>query len=305
MKANVIGLDGAVKGSVELPEVFATDYKPKLIHRAVLAMQSAKKQPKGADPRAGKKQTALYVGIRDAPAYNRSMNVEHARLPRLRNRGTLLAGRTAGVPHVVGGTAAHPLKSWEVTREYINKKERKAALKSAIATSAMKELVEKRFIVEKDLPIIVEDALEAIVKTRDVVAALGKIGVGKDLENARGKVRKRAGKGKSRGRLWKEKKSVLIVSAKNSPILRAARNLPGVDTVTVTSLNVELLAPGAEAGRLVVWTKGAIEELGKEKKVQVNVPKAEFVRERDKAPAKVPAKAAAKPAAEKKAVVKK
>jgi len=299
MKANVIGLDGAVKGSIELPAVFDTEYKPKLIHRAVLAMQSAKKQPKGADPRAGKKQTALYVGIRDAPAYNRSMNVERARLPRLRNRGTLLAGRTAGVPHVVGGPAAHPLKSWEIIREYINKKEKKAALKSAIATSAMKDLVEKRFIVEKDLPIVVEDALEAVAKTKEVVAAFEKIGVGKDLENARGKVRKRAGKGKSRGRVWKEKKSVLIVSAKNSPILRAARNLPGVDTVTVTSLNVELLAPGAEAGRLVVWTKGAIEELGKEKKAKAQKPKAEFVRERNMAPK------TAKPAAEKKVVVKK
>ena len=269
MKANVIGMDGAVKGTIELPSVFATEYKPKLIKRASQAIQSAMKQPKGADPRAGKKQTALYIGIRDAPAADRSMNVERARLPRLRNRGTLLAGRVAGVPHAVGGTAAHPLKAWEIQREEINRKEKRAALASAIATTTMKELVAKRFIVEKDLPIVVEDALENIAKTKEALVALTKVGVGKDIESASGKVRKRAGKGKARGRVWKEKKSVLIVTSKNSPILKAARNLPGVDTVTVNSLNVNLLAPGAEAGRLTVWTKGAIEELGKEKKANV------------------------------------
>jgi hypothetical protein len=33
----------------------------------------------------------------------------------------------------------------------------------------------------------------------------------------------------------------------------------------VKSLNAELLAPGAQAGRLTVWTIGAIEKLAKER----------------------------------------
>ncbi|MCX6803314.1 MAG: 50S ribosomal protein L4, partial [Candidatus Diapherotrites archaeon] len=202
------------------------------------------------------------------------INVEHARLPRLKNRGSLLSGRVAYVPQSVGGIAAHPLKAWERTIEKINKKEKRLALKSAIAATLNKVLVEKRFIVEKELPIIIEDAFENIAKTKEVIAILTKTGTGKDLENARGKIRKRAGRGKSRGRSWKEKKSVLIVTAKNSPVLKAARNIPGVETVTAQSLNVELLAPGAEAGRLVVWTKGAIEELGKENKTVKQILKA-------------------------------
>lgn len=265
MKANIIGIDGITKGSIELPSVFETEYKPKLIKRAAQAIQTSKKQPKGADPRAGKKNTSTYMGYRGVPAYRRTINVEHARLPRLKNRGALLYGRVAYVPQSVGGIAAHPLKAWEVTIERINKKEKRLALKSAIATTTMKELVEKRFIVEKELPIVVEDLFESIAKTKEVLNALTKIGVGKDLENAKNKVRKRAGRGKSRGRITKEKKSVLIVTGKNSKVLKASRNLPGIDAVTVNSLNVDLLAPGAEAGRLVVWTKSAIEELGKEK----------------------------------------
>ena len=265
MKATIISINGSNKGTIELPKVFETEYNPTLIRRAGLALQTTKKQPTGSDPRAGKKNTAVYVGYRGVPTPRRIINTEHARLPRLTNRRYLLYGRVAFVPQAVGGRAAHPLKSWENIVEQINKKERKLALASAIAATANKKLVEKRFIVEKELPIVVEDAIEDISKTKEAIEALKKIGVGKDLENAKNKVRRRAGKGKSRGRTKKEKKSVLIVTGKNSPILKAVRNIPGVDSVTTASLNVDLVAPGAEAGRLVVWTESAIKELGKEK----------------------------------------
>ncbi len=268
MKANVLGLDGAVKGHVELPAVFETEYKPVLIKRAAQAIQTAMKQPKGTDQRAGKKNTAVYRGYRGVPTIHRIINTENARLPRMKNRRGLLYGRVAAVPQAPGGRAGHSLKSWEIYREEINKKEKKLALKSAIAATIIKELVEKRFIVEKELPIIVDDAFESVKKTKEALDIFGKIGAGKDIQSAKGKVRKRAGKGKARGRGKKEKKSVLVVTGKNSPVLKAVRNLPGVDAVTVQSLNVDLVAPGAEAGRLVVWTKSAIEELGKDNKTQ-------------------------------------
>ncbi|NOR39028.1 MAG: 50S ribosomal protein L4, partial [Candidatus Thorarchaeota archaeon] len=44
----------------------------------------------------------------------------------------------------------------------------------------------------------------------------------------------------------------------------AARNLPGVDVVEVHGLNADLLAPGTHPGRLVLWTKSAIDRLGAE-----------------------------------------
>ena len=61
MKTKIIGLDGSSKGTAELPAVFSTAYKPKLIRRAVLAIQTAMKQPKGADARAGKKTPQLIL----------------------------------------------------------------------------------------------------------------------------------------------------------------------------------------------------------------------------------------------------
>jgi large subunit ribosomal protein L4e len=269
MKANVVGIDGTSKGSIDLPKVFETEHKPVLIRRAVLAIQSARKQPKGADKRAGKKTTAYTIQVGGAPAGNRSKNVEHARLPRMRNRRNLLSGRVARVPQAVGGRRAHPPKSWKVIEEKINKKEKRLALASAIAATTDSKLVTQRFVFDGKLPVIVEDSFEALNKTKDVLNTFEKIGVKSDLENALSKVRRRAGKGKARGRKTKIKKSVLIVTGKNDKVLKASRNLVGVDSVTIRSLNVELLAPGGEAGRLVVWTKGAIEELvGKEKKTK-------------------------------------
>ena len=50
----------------------------------------------------------------------------------MKNRGALLYGRVARVPHAVGGHAAHPLKSWETIVEKINKKERREDRKSVV-----------------------------------------------------------------------------------------------------------------------------------------------------------------------------
>lgn len=261
MKAKIIGLDGSNKESIELPKVFETEYKPVLIKRAVQSIQTARFQPKGADQRAGFKTTAEYLAVRDKTTQRRTINTGRARLPRTKNRKYLLYGRVGRVSQAVGGRSPNAPKSWKIAFEKINKKEKKLALESAIAATKIKELVEKRFIVENELPIIVEEKFENIKKTREVIEIFNKIGVGKDLQNAKEKIRKRAGKGKTRGRTKKVKKSVLIITGSNSPILKASRNLPGVDAVTLKSLNVELLAPGAIAGRLVVWTKNAIKEL--------------------------------------------
>jgi large subunit ribosomal protein L4e len=73
----------------------------------------------------------------------------------------------------------------------------------------------------------------------------------------------RAGKGKGRGRRIKQAVGPLIVINENKGIAEAAHNIPGVDIVTVDSLNVELLSPGAHPGRLTMWTNSAVEKLDK------------------------------------------
>ena len=54
---------------------------------------------------------------------------------------------------------------------------------------------------------------------------------------------------------------MLIVFATDKGVFKATRNLPGVESVHVKDLNAELLAPGGQAGRLVLWTKDALDAL--------------------------------------------
>jgi len=87
-----------------------------------------------------------------------------------------------------------------------------------------------------------------------------KIGIWADVERADRKG-VRAGRGNMRGRGKKIGKGPLIVISEDKGVSKAAKNLPGVDVTILRNLNAELLAPGANAGRLVVWVKSAFNAL--------------------------------------------
>jgi len=246
MKAQVKTLKGSVKKKIELPEAFSAEFRPDLIKRAVLSLQSRRLQPHGAHP---------YAGVRtSAHSWGSGRGVSH--VPRIKN-----GSRAARVPQARGGREAHPPVIAEVLVEKINRKEKRKAFLSAVAATARGELVKARgHRYEGELPVILVDDLEKLESTPDVVAALTAAGVFGDVERARNGRNVRAGRGKMRGRRYKQPRSLLIVTA-GEP-LRAARNLAGVDAVSVKELNTEHLAPGTHAGRLTVWTEAAVKALG-------------------------------------------
>ncbi len=246
MKTQVKSLDGSVVGDLELPDVFGEAYRPDLIKRTVLALQSTRYQPHGAHP---------YAGIRtSAHSWGSGRGVAH--VPRLKN-----GSRAARVPQAKGGREAHPPKIQKVLLEKVNKKEKRKALRSAIAATANETLVRARgHQFDCTLPVVVEDRLEGLQKTEEVAATLQTLGILSDVERSKESRKVRAGRGKLRGRRFKQRKSILIVTAAEP--LRAAMNLPGVDAVNVHSLNTELLAPGTQAGRLTIWTEAALKHLG-------------------------------------------
>jgi large subunit ribosomal protein L4e len=245
MKAQIKGLDGAVQGEIDLPAVFAEEYRPDLIRRAVIASQSTRYQPHGTYVNAGVESVGTGWGSGRGASH----------VPRLHN-----GSRAVKVPQARGGRAAHPPKVQKVLIRAINKKEKAKAIRSAIAATVNAELVRDRgHLFEGDVAIVMDDAFEDVARTQDLVRALTAVGVYADIEKAKGSHKVRAGRGKMRGRRYKQKKSLLIVTA-DEP-LAAARNLAGVDAVPVGALNVEHLAPGTHAGRLTVWTAGAIQRL--------------------------------------------
>ena len=246
--AKIIDISGNAGGDIELPEVFNEAYRPDLIKRAVLAAQSLRYQPYG--PR-------MYSGM-DTSAHSWGSGRGVAQIPRLSN-----GSRAARVPQAVGGRRAHPPKPEADRTEKVNKREKRMAIRSAIAATADAEIVKVRgHRFEAELPLVASDEFENVEKTKGVVSFLQNAGVYDDVVRAKDGRNIRAGKGKIRGRRFKNKKSVLIVATSDSPLMRSARNLSGVDVVSVDSLNVELLAPGTHAGRLTVWTESAISSLG-------------------------------------------
>ena len=248
MKIPVVNLLNEKIDEVDLPKVFETPLKPEVIRRAVIAQQSHDFQPQGRDPMAGKRNTALSRGTGHA----------QARLPRLKQ-----SGKADFAVQAVGGHLSTPPKSEKVIIKRINKKERRLAIRSGIAASANKEIVAARgHNIEgvTQLPLVLEDALEGVQKTKEIKDIFAKIGIWADVERA-GHRKVRAGRGNMRGRGKKIGKGPLIVINVDKGVSSAARNLPGVDVTVLRNLNAELLAPGANAGRLVVWAKSAFTAL--------------------------------------------
>ena len=167
----------------------------------------------------------------------------------------------AFVPGMGGERKARPAKASKDWGLKINKKERKKAIRSAIAATASKEHVGRG--IEKQLPLVIESKLEYLSKTKEVREFIKKIGLGDELKRT-AKRKVRAGRGKSRGRKYQTKKGPLIVVSKDCPLIKAARNIQGLDIEQVKLLNVELLAPGANPGRLTIYTKDSIEKMSKE-----------------------------------------
>jgi large subunit ribosomal protein L4e len=248
MKIPVLNLTNEKVDEVDLPKVFETPLKPEVIQRAVIAQQSTSFQAQGRDPMAGKRNTALSRGTGHA----------QARLPRLKQ-----SGKADFAVQAVGGHLSTPPMSQKVTVKRINKKERRLAIRSGIAATADKEIVAARgHNIEgvTQLPLVLDDALEGVQKTKEVQEVFEKIGVWADVERADRKG-VRAGRGNMRGRSKKIGKGPLIVITEDKGIGKAAQNLPGVDVTVLRNLNAELLAPGAHAGRLVVWAKSAFNAL--------------------------------------------
>jgi large subunit ribosomal protein L4e len=248
--AQIFNLQGKATGKIDLPDVFSTPLRPDVIKRAVLAIQSNRIQPQGRDPMAGKKTTAESRGTGSATA----------RVPRVKGG----SGRAAFAPSTVKGRQPHPPKAEKIIVKNIPKKEAKLALNSAIAATAEKEVVAKRgHKIEKipAFPMVVDDAFEALTKSKEVEEAFTSLGIADDVVRVRESRNIRAGKGKRRGRRIKQAVGPLIVVVKSNGIVDAASNIPGVEVTTVTNLNTEMLAPGTHPGRLTVWTNGAIKQL--------------------------------------------
>jgi large subunit ribosomal protein L4e len=214
MQVKVIGKSGKKGAEIAVPDIFSEPYRPDIIKKAVLAAQANRLQPYGPDRTAGTLSSGHSWGSGRGAAH----------MPRLKN-----GSRAVVVPQAKGGRASHGPNPHRIYSEKINDKERLKAIRSAVAATINPELVKARgYKYEGPLPVVVDDEIQSLTKTKEVVDMLAAMGFEADLIRAKEK-KVRAGRGKMRGRYYQKKVGLLLVIAEDNGIGIAARNVPGMD----------------------------------------------------------------------------
>jgi len=153
---------------------------------------------------------------------------------------------------------------WRKWHRKLNQNQKRFAVASALAASAIPALVMARGHAignVAEVPCVVSDDIQNIQKTKDAIACLKAVGAFADVEKSVASKKLRAGKGKLRGRRHVQRLGPLIIYAEDNGITQAFRNLSGVELSGVDSLNLLQLAPGGHLGRFIIWTQSAFAKL--------------------------------------------
>ena len=253
---SVFSLSGEKAGETTLPAVMTAPLRPDIVQFVHTNMNKNNRQAYAVSIRAGKEVSASSWGTGRAVA----------RIPRVGGGGTSRSGQGAFGNMCRGGRMFAPTKTWRKWHKNINIKQKRYAVASALAASAVPALVMARgHVVDEvpEIPLVLDSAVESTKKTsaaKDVLAAVGALD---DVEKAGDSKKIRAGKGKMRNRRYTMRRGPLIIYAENDGIEHAFRNLPGVELCCVDRLNLLQLAPGGHMGRFCVWSQAALDALDK------------------------------------------
>jgi len=251
---SVFSLTGDKSGETPLPAVMTAPLRPDVVQFVHTNINKNKRQAYAVSPWAGKQVSASSWGTGRAVA----------RIPRVGGGGTSRSGQGAFGNMCRGGRMFAPTKTWRRWHRKVNGAQRRYAVASALAASAVPALVMARGHKIDDVPevpLVVDDALEATAKTaaaKDILAALGALD---DVTKSANSKKIRAGKGKARGRRYVLRRGPLVIYKTNDGVERAFRNLPGVELCCVDRLNLLQLAPGGHMGRFCIWSQSALDAL--------------------------------------------
>merc|ERR1711941_83195 len=188
-----------------------------------------------------------------------------ARIPRVAGGGTHRAGQAAFGNMCRGGRMFAPTKTWRRWHRRVNLNQKRMAVCSALAASALPSLVMAPGYSIDNVPevplVIANEAVSGLEKTSAAVKLLKAVSAYDDVQKSKDSRKIRAGKGKRRNRRYVQHVGPLVVYDESGPLTRAFRNLPGVETCQVSRLNLLRLAPGGHLGRFIIWTEGAFKQL--------------------------------------------
>jgi len=251
---SVYNEQGEASGQVTLPAVFKAPIRPDIVSFVHSNMAKNSRQPYAVHKHAGHQTSAESWGTGRAVA----------RIPRVRGGGTHRSGQGAFGNMCRGGRMFAPTKTWRRWHRPINQKQRRYAVCSALAASAVPALLMARgHKVDgiPEVPVVCTNAIESLTKTKAAVSLLKRLNAYDDVEKCQNSKKIRAGKGKMRNRRYIMRRGPLVIYNEDHGIKQAFRNLPGVELISVDRLNLLKLAPGSHLGRFCIWSQGAFQKL--------------------------------------------
>uniref|UniRef100_A0A3Q3QEB6 Large ribosomal subunit protein uL4 C-terminal domain-containing protein n=1 Tax=Monopterus albus TaxID=43700 RepID=A0A3Q3QEB6_MONAL len=210
--------------NVVMPAVFKAPIRPDVVNFVHTNMRKNSRQPYAVSELAGHQTSAESWGTGRAVA----------RIPRVRGGGTHRSGQGAFGNMCRGGRMFAPTKTWRRWHHRINTTQKRYAICSALAASAIPALVMSK-----------GHRIEEIPEVPLVYASQ----------------RMRAGKGKMRNRRRIQRRGPCIIYNQDAGVTKAFRNIPGITLQNVNKLNLLRLAPGGHVGRFCIWTESAFRKL--------------------------------------------
>mmetsp|Transcript_9192 Transcript_9192/g.34577 ORF Transcript_9192/g.34577 Transcript_9192/m.34577 type:complete len:382 (-) Transcript_9192:152-1297(-) len=246
--------DEAPVGSVPLPDVFTAPIRTDVVQFVTTCLAKNKRQPYAVSLKAGHQTSAESWGTGRAVA----------RIPRVGGGGTGRCGQAAFGNMCRSGRMFGPTKVWRKWHKRVNVNQKRYAVVSALAASAVPALVMARGhnVAEiPEIPLVLDDSVTSKAKTADALEVLKTFGADDDVDRCKESRKIRRGKGKMRNRRYVIRRGPLIIYDEKDTIEQAFRNLSGVELCNVERLNLLQLAPGGHVGRFCIWTKAAFEKL--------------------------------------------
>jgi len=253
MKAKLFDLKDNKTSEISLPGIFDSHIREDIALKFYEADKTY--HPHSPSPLAGRKHSASGTISHRRHEWKGHYGKGISRAPRkaMWRRGTQFYWVGAEINSARGGRVVHaPETIWKIPKININ--EMKIAMHSAIASTAKKEFVSKRYSrlngFEGHVPFVISNAEN--MKTKQLVELLKKM-LGDNYEVALQKKDVRAGKGKMRTRKYKSNAGLLFVKSRDEKII-----LNGVDVISANELKISDLYP---LGRLTLYTEKSLKEL--------------------------------------------
>merc|ERR1712079_186082 len=227
----------ATDAPVCLPAVFKAPIRPDIVSFIHHEIAKNHGQPYCVNRDAGHQTSAESWGTGRAVA----------RIPRVRGGGTHRSGQGAFGNMCRGGHMFAPTKVYRRWHRKVSVQQKRYAMVSAIAATGV--------------PMVVSDKVQAFAKTKEAMIFMKRNKAHNDVDQVYKSQRMRAGKGKLRNRRKVQKKGPLVIYDEDQGLVKAFRNIPGVETIQVSKLNLLKLAPGGHVGRFCIWTESAFKKL--------------------------------------------